>query len=72
MLGRVLNIPQISNMTGLVTQVSEQNTSSSWMAGLQRVLCKLCCRDSRYSEYTSDFSYTKNLNVSGILIPYFL
>ena len=38
------------------------------MAGLQRVLRKLYSRDSRFSEYASGSQYTKNLNVSGILI----
>ena len=38
------------------------------MTGLQRVLCKLYARDSRYSEYASGSQYAKILNVSGILI----
>ena len=31
------------------------------------ILCQLCSRDSRYSEYVSRSQYTKILHVSGIL-----
>ena len=36
------------------------------MAGLQRVLCKMYSRDSRYSEYAADSQYNKIFSVSGI------
>ena len=38
------------------------------MAVLQKILCKLYSRDSRYSEYASGSQYTKILHVSEILI----
>ena len=31
------------------------------------ILCQLCSRDSRYSEYVPRSQYTKSLHVSGIL-----
>ena len=60
-----------------VTQSSEQCTLQvlnmslvlKWQGYRELwVLCKLCSRDSRYSEYVSGSQCTKILNVSGILI----
>ena len=38
------------------------------MEELQKILCKLYSRDSRYSGYVSGSQYTKILHVLGILI----